>query len=63
MKIRELIQQLLNEDLDCEIAIQCRAPFYEDAMPVEGILNHSKSPNIVMLIPEMKLVQSEAIHD
>jgi len=32
-------------------------------VPVEGILNHSKSPNIVMLIPEMKLVQSEAIHD
>ena len=63
MRIRELIQQLLNENLDSEIAIQCSAPYYEDAMPVDGILNHSKSPNIVMLIPEVKLVQSEAIHD
>jgi hypothetical protein len=48
MRIRELIQQLLNENLDSEIAIQCSAPYYEDAMPVDGILNHSKSPNIVM---------------
>jgi hypothetical protein len=63
MKIRELIIQLLNEDLDSEIAIQCLAPYYEDAMPVEGILNHSKNPNLVMLIPEIKLVQSNAIHD
>lgn len=63
MKIRELIQQLLNEDMDAEISIQSHAPYYEDAMPIEGILNHAKSPNIVMLIPEMKLIQSEAIHD
>jgi hypothetical protein len=63
MKIRELIIQLLNEDLDSEIAIQCLAPYYEDAMHVEGILNHSKNPNLVMLIPEIKLVQSNAIHD
>jgi len=63
MQIRELIKQLLNEDLDAEVAIQAYAPNYEDAMSVEGILRHSKSPNTIMIVPDERLVQSQAIHD
>lgn len=63
MKIRDLINQLINEDLDMEIAIQCYAPLYENAIHIDGILRHSHSPNIIMIVPEDKLIQSAAIHD
>lgn len=63
MKIRSLINQLLNEDLDMEISIQCHAPSYENAMHIDGILRHPNSPNLIMIVPEDKLIQSAAIHD
>lgn len=61
MKIRELINQLLNEDLDMEITIQCYAPYYEDAMDVDGIMRHPSCPNKIMILPEDNMVQSATI--
>lgn len=63
MKIRELINRLLNEDLEMEITVQCYAPSYEGAMHIDGIMHHPNSPNLIMIVPEDKLIQSAAIHD
>lgn len=62
MKIRDLINQLLKEDLDMEISIQCHAPYYEGAMDVDGIIQHPNCPNKIMIVPEQALTQSAAIH-
>ena len=39
----------------------CHAPYYEDAMNVDGIVRHPSCPNKIMIVPEDRLVQSATI--
>lgn len=61
MKIRELIQQLLREDMDDEICIECDAPYYENGMHIDGITTQRHLPNKVLIVPELGLTQTSTI--
>lgn len=63
MTIRELTHALLDKAPDAEIAIKAEAPYYEDAMPVEGAAKHPNAPSIVLLMPELPLIQTSTTHD
>lgn len=63
MTIRELIHALLDQNPDDEIAVKSTAPYYEDAMPIESLAKHPNAPSIVLLMPELPLIQTSATHD
>lgn len=53
MKVKELIMQLLNEDMDNDIAIESTGPYW---VVLDGIRpDTGKNAGIVLLIPNMEL--------
>ena len=52
MIVRELIKQLLDEDMDSVVVIESDSP---TTVLLDGIITHFKYPNWVSLVPSMSL--------
>ena len=55
MIVRELIIQLLNEDMDADISIEVGTNTLRDFEGIEGIANNIRSSNGVVVVPTQTL--------
>lgn len=61
MKVRELIKQLLEEDMDMEVLIEASSQAYSNHVPIEGISIWSPNDSIT-LVPEVRLTSNADIN-
>ena len=51
MNVKELITQLLNEDMDADIGIEVGTNTVRDYVEIDGIVNNMRSKNGVLIVP------------
>lgn len=56
MNVRELIEQLLGEDMGSDVHIRVERGDFWGSVPIDGISAHKKTSGIVLLEPDKYLV-------
>ncbi len=60
--LKELIKQLLEEDMDAQVCIECDSAYYKNGMTIEGV-NRTAGDSDVLIVPDHQLLDASQVLD